>query len=303
MIWKRLTPVGGALALAGALVVAGCERPATGRMAADGRPETPEAVAAERDSLLSMVAENTRLMSEISSELAKVKDVRRPMTAVVSPESPAGAPSFRDSLLSKLREVVERVNQAETRLAASQSRIRALRGQSDSTRGELTLMEQTVGDLQATLENQRVTLSSMTEELNRLKVENQELQVRTVALTDTLQQVTTESNVVYYVIGTKDELKEKGVVVEEGTKFLIFGGKSLNPARDLPEDMFTVADMREISEIPLPRPDKQYKIVSRQNLGALGTPVSSDGKVRGSLQISQPREFWEPSKYLIIVEG
>jgi hypothetical protein len=164
-------------------------------------------------------------------------------------------------------------------------------------------MEQTVGDLQATLENQRVTLSSMTEELNRLKVENQELQVRTVALTDTLQQVTTQSNVVYYVIGTKDELKDKGVVVEEGTKFLIFGGKSLNPARDLPEEVFTAADMREISEIPLPRPDKKYKIVSRQNLTALGTPVNSDGKVQGSLQISQPREFWEPSKYLIIVEG
>ena len=90
-------------------------------------------------------------------------------------------------------------------------------------------------------------------------------------------------------------LREKG--------FLIFGGKSLKPARDLPESVFTSADMREVSEIPLPRPDKEYKIVSRQNLGALATPASSDGKVQGTVQITQPREFWEPSRYLIIVEG
>jgi regulator of replication initiation timing len=304
MIRKRFTATGGAVALAAVLALAGCDRPSAGTVnTATGRTETPEAVASERDSLLAIVASNTRLMSEISSELAKVREVRRPMTAVVSPESPSGTVSYRDSLLATLKGVVQRVNDAEQRLAASQRRIRNLTVQSDSAKSQIALMEQTVGDLQATLENQRTTLTSMTDEINRMKVENEQLQVRTVALSDTVEQLSTQSSTVFYVIGTKDELKEKGVVVEEGSKFLIFGGKSLAPARNLPREVFTEIDMRQVNEIPLPNPEKEYKIVSRQNLEALGTPATRDGKVQGNLQISQPGQFWGPSRYLIIVEG
>jgi regulator of replication initiation timing len=303
MIRKRFTPAGGVAALAVLLTLAGCDRPSAGTTTASGRPEAPEAVAAERDSLLAIVASNTRLMSEISNELAKVKEVRRPMTAVVSPESPAGSGSYRDSLLSTLKGVVERVNTAEQRLAASQRRIRNLTVQGDSAKSQIALMEQTVTDLQATLENQRSTLTTMTDELNKMKEENQQLQVRTVALSDTVQQLNTQSSTVFYVIGTKDELKEKGVVVEEGSKFLFFGGKSLAPARNLPLEAFTRIDMRQVNEIALPDPEKEYKIVSRQNLDALGTPATRDGKVQGNLQISQPGMFWSPSRYLIIVEG
>jgi hypothetical protein len=30
--------------------------------------------------------------------------------------------------------------------------------------------------------------------------------------------------------------------------------------------------------------------------------VSKDGKVKGSVEIGQPEEFWSPSKYLILVQ-
>ena len=61
-------------------------------------------------------------------------------------------------------------------------------------------------------------------------------------------------------------------------------------------------DKSQQTSIPLPRSDKKYKIISRQSPTYLGANVTKDGKVEGSVEISQPEEFWGASKYLILVQ-
>jgi hypothetical protein len=107
---------------------------------------------------------------------------------------------------------------------------------------------------------------------------------------------------VYYAVGTKDELIKRGIVTKEGSKFLVFGGTRLEPARNLDPSAFTALDKTQQTSISLPRSDKKYKIVSRQSPSYLSSPVTKDGKVSGAVEISQPEEFWSPSKYLILVQ-
>ena len=119
---------------------------------------------------------------------------------------------------------------------------------------------------------------------------------------DTVANLTNYKNTVYYAVGTKDELIKRGVITKEGSKFLVFGGTKLMPARNLDPASFTAMDKTTQTSIPLPRTDKKYKIVSRQSTSYLGSTVTKDGKVSGTLQISQPEEFWGASKYLILVQ-
>jgi hypothetical protein len=114
--------------------------------------------------------------------------------------------------------------------------------------------------------------------------------------------LTSYKNTVYYAVGTEDELKKRGIVTKEGSKFLVFGGTRLEPARNLDPAVFTAIDKTQQTSIPLPRTDKKYKIVSRQSPSYLGSNVTKDGKVEGSVEISQPEEFWSASKYLILVQ-
>jgi len=128
------------------------------------------------------------------------------------------------------------------------------------------------------------------------------------ALRDTLENMSTISNTVYYVVGTKDELEQKGIIQEEGGARFLFvlwkSGKTLVPARNLDPGVFTVADRRHFTELPLPASDKEYRIVSRQDTSALETPPDHDGKISGhAVKIADPAKFWANSKYLIIVEG
>jgi hypothetical protein len=214
----------------------------------------------------------------------------------VSSETPLLAQ--RDSMMQKLRYVVARVSETENRLNESQRRIRALTSLSDSLKATL---DSTATNLGAIIESQKATISSLTEQVTRLETEN-------VALRDTVNTVTERENTVYYVIGTKDELKAKGIIVEEGGSRVLFilwrTGSTLSPARELDPSQFTAINKRYVTEIRLPDAASEYRIASRQDLEYLATPRTEQGKITGvsSLQITAPEQFWRNSKFLIIVQ-
>lgn len=253
-----------------------------------------EQASAQRDSLLQEVAVSARVLSDVSAALAKVQVRGRQIR--VSSETPLLAQ--RDSMMQKLRYVVARVSETENRLAESQQRIKGLTNLSDSLRASL---DSTATNLGAIIESQRATVASLTEQVTRLETEN-------VALRDTVANVTERENTVYYIIGTKDELKAKGIIVEEGGSRVLFvlwrTGSTLSPARELDPSQFTPINKRQVTEIHLPNAANEYRIASRQDLEYLATPRTDQGKITGapSLQIAAPEQFWRNSKFLIIVQ-
>lgn len=256
-------------------------------------------VSAQKDSLLQEMALTAQLIGEVSSELARVATRERMAAAKITSESPLTAE--RDTLLWQVRHVVSRVREGETRLRDSRQRIQALTKASDSLKAQL---ENTVAQFEAALESHKQTITELSQQIQNLQAENQSLTVKTVALEDTVKTMSTA----YFVIGTKQELLERGIVVESGggRVLFIFGkvGKTLQPARDLPVSEFTPIDYREVREIPLPDPEAEYRVVSRQSLEFLAEPAGEKGEVRGSvLRIASPGHFWLPSKFLIIVKS
>jgi hypothetical protein len=291
----------GAFMLAAPLMLFGCNQAAHEQVVEElnQKIEQLSLVSAEKDSLLGEVVENSRLLGDIGAELAKVKD-RKGNVEVVSPES--GPMTSREVLLGKIKDLASRVDESEARLRASQSKIRSLTKGADS-------MAFDISGFQNIIETQRLTIQSLVVQVDELEQQNiqlaEEKQVladSNLVLLDTVQTLNVKDKTVYYVIGTKKELIEKGVATEEGSKFLFFGGKSLQPARNLADSLFTSADKRELTQITFPLPDKNYKIISRQNLAYLATPIEKDAKVKGGIEIASVEEFWAPSKYLIIVE-
>ncbi len=248
---------------------------------------------AQKDRLVEEIAENTRFVSEISAELAKA--AVPPKKLKVSSESPLRA--SRDTLIQKIRYITARVREIEPKLQDSERRISELTSISDSLRNALAA---TMQNLQGVIDSQKEQIAALTEQVETLTAEN-------VALKDTIENMSTEANTVYYVVGTKDELEQKGIVKEEGGARFLFvlwkSGKTLVPARSLDPSVFTPVDRRHFSQLPLPATDREYRIVSRQDVGALETPPSGDGTITGRVKIADSARFWANSKYLIIVEG
>ncbi len=286
------------------LVLTGCDRKAKQENEAlRQQVQQMATISSEKDSLLNMVVDNTQLMNDINNELNKVKDLRTGVVPVSSAESGnVDTVRVQDYLLAKVREVTTRVNDAETRLAASQRRVRGLTRVSDTLKANIAEFQATVARFQAIIDTQKVTIVSLTNQINNLHSSNVKLVAQRVALTGRVDTLTTQQNTVYYVVGRKNDLVNRGVAIEEGSKFLFFGGKSLQPARTVSDSAFTPADMRTLTEIMLPDSTKKYKIISRQNIAGLAEQPNDHGEFRGSIHIADPTVFWGPARYLIVVE-
>jgi uncharacterized coiled-coil protein SlyX len=244
-----------------------------------------ESANAQKDSLMQEVAISSRLISDVNAELAKAKI--RNNRLHVSSESPITASN--DTLIAKLRYVVARVSETESQLAQSRERIKSLTTLSDSLRATL---DSTVGNLQTVIAGQKTTIDLLTDRVDALTEEN-------VALKDSLATG-------YYVIGTRDELKKKGILTEQGGGRVLFilwrTGKTLQPARNLDPRLFTSIDTRQVTQIPLPSARGNYRVASLQDLTYVAEE-NKDNTFSGvpSITITSPVDFWRNSKFLVII--
>jgi hypothetical protein len=244
-----------------------------------------EQVNAQKDSLMQEVAISSRLISDVNVELAKVRV--RNNRLHVSSESPITAQN--DTLIAKLRYVVARVQETEGALSQSRERIKSLTSLSDSMRAAY---DTTVGNMQAVIASQKTTIDLLTDQVSTLTEEN-------VALRDSL-------STGYYVIGTRDQLKKKGILTEQGGGRVLFvlwkTGKTLQPARNLDPSLFTPIDTRQVTQIPLPVASGEYRVASLQDLDYVAEEREG-GKYHDTptLTITSPVDFWRTSKFLIII--
>jgi hypothetical protein len=104
-------------------------------------------VSATKDSLYNDLAETTRLIADINTELATVRTQSRNVSAVTSPESPLSASSERAEVLGRVRELTQRVRQSEANLRATRQRLTNLTQDSESMRTQLAVFETTITDL------------------------------------------------------------------------------------------------------------------------------------------------------------
>lgn len=300
----------GAVAL---LVVTGCDSGAK----ADAERLSAElaAVSAARDSLAELVAgdsaETERTMTELlaASKFADEVDAElrqvRGLSSRVQPQATdetgrAQAAAAREDILDRLKQLRQRVNTRQAQLNAARDSIRTMSGNSSAA-------QQLLADLQARLSQRDREIEVFEAEIRTLRGENLRLAEEKVALADTVRQVETRENRVHYVVGTKRELLDRGLVTEEGGSralLVVRLGRTLVPARTLAPDQFTTVDRRDAVAIELPRADRDYRIVSRHDVSFVEADrKNSDGSFRGStVRITDPTNFWAPSRFLIIVE-
>jgi len=288
-----------------AMTVTGCDRRQAEltRALAEAR-----AAEAQKDSLLTEVLETTQFVSDLNSELAKAKTV-----ALTSDGADPGLPGAiqdreeRKATLARIQQVIARLNESEAKLTATETRAKNARIRNSRLLAQIAIYKKTIEDLKTAAEQQRAENEEQRSQIALLAGQVDTLGKERNSLRGSVASLITYKNTVYYAVGTRDELIQNviqnGVVTKEGSKFLVFGGTRLEPARNLNPAAFTAIDKTQTLSIALPRIDKKYKIVSRQSPEYLSGDVNPKGEVKGVVEIVAPEEFWSPSKYLILVQN
>lgn len=250
---------------------------------------------AERDSLETALSEAERGAGELRADIEQIELPEEFLAELDEP--PRTAADTLRALATRAETAEEGRSSAEARAWTLQQRVDSLRSaQNEATEAyesQLEAARDTIRDLEAEIDRHVAEIEGLEEEIERLRSAVEELG-------GTL-------GTAHYVIGTREELLQRGVVREAGGArvlgFLWRRGEVLVPVRDKDPAEFRMLDLREDREIPLPRPDALYQILSRHDPDDLGPDVAEDGSFRGDrLEIRDPEGFAASSRFLIILE-
>ncbi len=143
----------------------------------------------------------------------------------------------------------------------------------------------------AQLELKSKEVASLGEVVANLKNEVSDLSMEEQKLKDKVASQEKELYSVFYIVGSKDDLVDAGVITKGG----LF--KSAKVSYQAEKDTFVKIDYRQISTINTN--SKRAKILSIHPKGTYALETDSEsGEV--SLIISDPAAFWEQTKYLVI---
>ena len=158
-----------------------------------------------------------------------------------------------------------------------------------------------IDGLEKMIENMQATLSLKDSEIEELKTKIEGLNVELSSLTTNYKAVENESNqkteiinTAFYAIGTSKELKEKNVITKEGG--IIGLGKTTKLSSDFNKEYFTKINIEKTTSINLGakkikmltnHPSNSYKLIGEK-------PIEK-------LEITNTKEFWSASKYLVII--
>jgi uncharacterized coiled-coil protein SlyX len=268
-----------------------------------------------KNDLLNEVMTSTQFVNDINTEMAKLKSRKPPkLNAPLTSESDIAAmKEERTTVVARIRELVARLDSSEARVASLRSRAAKLSKQDSSLVAQVAEYEKTIeglretvaqqkADYDAIIAKQNTQIAALNSRVDTVTQDNVRLASEKTALIDTVGTLTSEKNTAYYVIGTQDELLKQGVLVQEGHKrFVVLGGRTVAPARDLDPSKFTKIDRLRDRTINFPA--GEYTILTRQSPAFASPFASKNGKFSGGLRIDQPEKFWEPSKFLIIVKS
>lgn len=260
-----------------------------------------------------VVAERDRLQGEVDRLGAEIDQIEAELAGLTMIPAPSNEAGSQASAPAAVGQLVEHVGQMEEQLTAAESRLRSVNATSATQVQRIQALEASIAEERAAMEGQRQRISSLESSIAALEAETARQGEVNMQLTQTVERMTDDANTVWYVVGTKDELLERGLVREEGGSrvLFIFGkrGKTLVPTRTPDRSMFNSGDLRTLSEIPLPidaEEDDEVKwtVVTPQDLNAVASPLDENGRVLGdALSISNPEQFWSTSRYLIVVRS
>jgi cell division protein FtsB len=259
-----------------------------------------------------VTAEKERLQGEVQRLTAEISAIEAELANLSMVPAPASNESARPSTPETVGHLVAQVGEMETQLTAAETRLRSINATSATQRERITELEANIATERNALQDQMARVSSLEAAILGLEAETARQGEINHQLTQTVEDMTDDANKVWYVVGTKEELLDMGVIREEGGSrvLFIFGkrGKTIVPSREIDPTLFTAVDQRQVRVIPLDdpeqEPDATWTVVTPQNLAAVGSPLDDRGRVVGdALNIVDPQSFWANSRYLIVVRS
>ena len=190
---------------------------------------------------------------------------------------------FIESTLLENRRKIEDLQQ---KLKSSSVNASKLQAAINKLTEQLEQKTKELDDLRQQIAERDIKIVELGESVEQLKTENTQVKAESEMNAEIAKNQDAQLNTAWYMFGTTKELKKHRILVD---------GDVLK-SKDFDADYFTKIDIRKVNVIPLN--SKSAKLLTTHPEGSYS--LLKDSKGEYTLRITNAPEFWSVSKYLVI---
>ncbi len=225
--------------------------------------------------------------NEIQQTLIEIKEKEK----VVNAEK-----DKKGDVKSKQALIIEDIKAIHELIAKNKQKIGALQAKLKDANSNIQGLKEMIANLETQIVNKDIEIEELKVSLQKSHIEIQNLATNLDNSEKESAAKTKKINQAYYLVGTKAQLLEHGIITKEGGFIGI--GKTAKINDNFDKSKFTLIDIRKTSEITIDA--KKVKILSNHPQSSYKLVVGDD-KVVEKLEILNAEDFWSSSKYIVIV--
>lgn len=261
----------------------------------DEQKESSDINSASKEELAEAVADRDmliELMSEINSDMEQIKKLEGIMTSPSMKETPDKQEQIRADirvLSEELKSRREKLEQLEQKLQGAKFANDKLKGVITNLKSQINSKEKEISTLRASLNKAQDKIDNLGSKIDSLNVVVTETEMSRQQIEAQNENLTTELNTCYYVIGSSKELKEHKIIESS------FLRKTKLMKGEFDQNFFTEADKRTLTLLDLN--SKKAQVLTNQPTDSYILEERGGRKV---LRIVDPVKFWSLSNYLVV---
>lgn len=202
------------------------------------------------------------------------------------------------------QKILSRISDINAILAQNRKRLVDLQHRMKSAKTQYVSLEAMSDNLKKTLEEREQSIADLNAHVQNLETELGE-KVRIIATRDTtisqqkqmLDDRVSQLHTVFYVVGKRGDLKDKGIISNEGGFLWGLLGSTTTLGTKYDNEYFQTIDKTQQSQIEIPGTIDE--IVPRRDESSYKSVVTDDGHT--ILTITDPDTFWQESHLAIVV--
>lgn len=254
---------------------------------------------AENDSLLIELTQRNAELDEMMGTFNEIQDGFRQINDAESRVDlqrgtiTENSASAKQQIASDIEFITKQMEENKAQIAKLQAMLKSSKNNSaqlkkavESLTQELVTKQQRIEELQAELASKNIRIQELDAAVSGLAADKESLAAENEAKAKTVAEQDKAINAAWFVFGTKSELKSQKILQS---------GDVLKNA-DFNKDYFTQIDIRTTKEIKLY--SKRAELLTTHPAGSY--ELVKDDKGQLTLKITNPKEFWSVSRYLII---
>jgi len=253
----------------------------------------------DQESLQQTIADKDKYVNEIVQAVNDIyKDLERTRVKegklakrAQSPDATPGSVNTnpRGGLLANISEIGTTLKENRKRIGDLQLRVKRFRGQ-------IASLDSLVASLKTSLEDREQSIAQLQARVQGLESTVAEKVSTIQANENVINKQQHELSTALYVVGTRDELKEKGIITDEGGFLWGLLGSTTVMSSGVDPTEFTPIDKTTNQTIHVDGKIDEILPKRQENYFALSEP----GENSSDLAIVSPDKFWQ-DKYLVIV--